>query len=97
MKQVGYKGRDTVSHRKYSFQTAINRFKKTGGFIYRGTKKGGRIIYGLGHEAGEKWGAQKQIDPDSLNTKYSKNSPSFDEGVYKYKLSAKQKALNKLE
>lgn len=84
----GYKARDPVSHRTYSRSTALNRYKKTGSFTYRGTKVGGRIIYGLGHAAGENWGAKKNIDPKSSVRKYSKNSPSFDEGVYKYKQQA---------
>ncbi len=89
----GYKARDPKSHRKYSWKTSINRFKKTGGFTYRGTKIGKKIVYGLGHDAGERWGEKKQIDPESRIRKYSKNSPSFDEGVYKYKQEARSKAL----
>lgn len=89
----GYQGIDKVSHRKYNRKVSLNRFKKTGKFTYRGTKKGGKIIYGLGHKAGEEWGASKQIDPTSQVRKYSKNSPSFDEGVYKYKQTARSKAL----
>jgi hypothetical protein len=89
----GYKGRDRISHRTYSRKTSINRFKKTGKFTYRGTRVGNKVIYGLGHAAGERWGAEKEIDPNSQVRKYSKNSPSFDEGVYKYKESAKSKAL----
>lgn len=89
----GYKGRDKISHRTYSHKTSLNRFKKTGKFTYVGTKIGGKVIYGLGHKAGENWGASKGIDPNSQVRKYSKNSPSFDEGVYKYKQSAKTKAL----
>lgn len=92
MKTKGYKGRDSISHRQYSRQTALNRYKKTGKFTYRGTKVGGRVVYGLGHKAGENWGEAKEIDPTSQVRKYSKNSPSFDEGVYKYKES-KKKAL----
>ncbi len=88
----GDKGRDSVSHRTYSRKTSINRFKRTGKFTYRGTRIGKRIIYGLGHKAGENWAAKKSIDPNSKVRKYSKNSPSFDEGVYKYKMS-KSKAL----
>ena len=91
----GYKGRDPVSHRTYNRKTSINRFNKTGSFTYRGTKVGKTIIYGLGHDAGERWAAQKAIDPSSRVRKYSKNSPSFDEGVYKYKLSKKSQALSK--
>ncbi len=89
----GYQARDSISHRTYNRKTSINRFKKTGNFTYRGTKKGGRIIYGLGHQAGENWAEEKGIDPSSQVRKYSKNSPSFDEGVFKYKQSAKNKAL----
>ncbi len=87
----GYKGRDSVSHRKYSFKTSVNRFKKSGKFTYRG--KG--ALRGSGHAAGRKWGEAKEIDPTSRVRKYSKNSPSFDEGVYQYKESAKGKALTK--
>lgn len=83
MALIGYKRRDPISHRRYSFQTAINRFQKTGKFAYRKD--------GSGHRAGEAWGDQKNIDPESQVTKYSKNSPSFDEGVYLSK--AKRKAL----
>lgn len=89
----GYKGRDGISHRTYNRKTSINRFKKTGKFAYRGTKVGGKIIYGLGHRAGKNWGEAKGIDPTSQVRKYSKNSPSFDEGVLQYKISAKAKAL----
>jgi hypothetical protein len=45
---------------------------------------------GSGHRAGEEWGDRKGIDPTSRVQKYSKNSPSFDEGVY---LSKKKRAL----
>lgn len=90
---TGYKARDSVSHRTYNRKTSLNRFKKTGKFTYRGTKVGKKIVYGLGHKAGEDWGEKKGIDPNSQVRKYSKNSPSFDEGVYKYKQSAKQKSL----
>lgn len=89
----GYKGRDNISHRRYSFKTSVNRYKKNGKFTYRGTKVGKKMVYGLGHKAGENWGEKKGIDPNSHVRKYSKNSPSFDEGVYKYKQSAKSKAL----
>lgn len=89
----GYQARDSISHRTYNRKTSINRFKKTGNFTYRGTKKGGGIVYGLGHAAGENWAESKGIDPNSQIRKYSKNSPSFDEGVYKYKKIARSKAL----
>ena len=95
MKIKGYKGRDPISHRQYSRKTSLNRFKKTGKFTYRGTKVGNKTIYGLGHKAGEEWGAKKEIDPKSPVRKYSKNSPSFDEGVYQYK--SKRKALEGLK
>ncbi len=85
----GYKRRDTISHRTYSRKTSIARYKKTGKFLH--------VAGGSGHRAGEAWGAAKEIDPNSKITKYSKNSPSFDEGVYQYKQSKKAKALlNKL-
>ena len=91
----GYGARDSGTHRKYNYKASIKRYNKTKKFTYRGTKVGGKVIYGLGHKAGENWGAAKGIDPDSVATKYSKNSPSFDEGVYKYKEAAKAKALQK--
>ena len=93
IKKVGYSARDRISHRTYSRKTSLGRFKRTGNFTYRGTKIGNKVVYGLGHKAGENWGEEKKIDPESIATKYSKNSPSFDEGVHKYKESAKQKAL----
>ncbi len=85
----GFKGRDPISHRKASRVVQARRFRKTGMFTYRG--KG--AMRGSGHAAGEKWGESKGIDPNSRIRKYSKNSPSFDEGVMKYKMSAKSKAL----
>lgn len=81
----GYKRRDSISHRTYNRATSINRYKKTGRFTY--------VKDGSGHRAGEKWGAEVGIDPESTHTKYGKNSPSFDEGVYLYKQTAKAKAL----
>jgi hypothetical protein len=87
-RQVGYKRRDPISHRKYNRAVAIRRYLKTGSF------KPTYVGNGSGHRAGEKWGDQKNIDPNSRVTKYSKNSPSFDEGVYMSK--AKRKALQTL-
>jgi hypothetical protein len=83
MKKKGYGARDAISHRKYSRKVSIGRFKRTGQFSYRKD--------GSGHLAGEEWGRKKAIDPHSRITKYSKNSPSFDEGVYTYK--ARERAL----
>ena len=91
MKNVGYKGRDPISHRRYSRATALNRAKRTGKYTYRGTKVRGKV------KAGRNWGEDKKIDPESMVTKYSKNSPSFDEGVHQFKESAKAKALTKLK
>lgn len=86
----GYKGRDPISHRKSSRVKQAKRFK-AGKMTYRG--KG--ALRGSGHRAGENWAARKEINPSSGIKKYSKNSPSFDEGVAKYKQSAKSKALSK--
>lgn len=72
---VGY------NRKGYSYSKAIKRFKKTGKFKY--------VKSGEGHRAGENWGDAKDIDPDSQVRKYSKNSPSFDEGVYKSKQKRK--------
>lgn len=87
MKLKGYQARDSVSHRKYNWKASVNRFKRVGKFTYRKD--------GSGHRAGEKWGDQKEIDPNSTVRKYSKNSPSFDEGVYLSK--AKRKALDTMK
>lgn len=81
----GYSRRDPISHRTYSRKTSLNRAKRTGKFTYVGD--------GSGHRAGESWAASKQIDPESRTVKYSKNSPSFDEGVYKYKEDKRKRAL----
>lgn len=70
-----------------SVYKAYKRWKKKGP-TYRGKGKS----RGSGHQAGEGWGELKHIDPTSSVRKYSKNSPSFDEGVWRYK--SKQKALN---
>ncbi len=48
---------------------------------------------GSGHRAGEGWGEKKDIDPESPVRKYSKRSPSFDQGVDNYKRRAHNKAL----
>lgn len=88
----GFQGRDPISHRKSSRKLQAKRFKNTGKMTYRGTKVGKKIVFGLGHKAGENWAEKKVIDPKSRVQKYSKNSPSFDEGVMKYK-SAKSRTL----
>lgn len=85
----GYARRDSGTHRTYNFKSSIKRLNKTGKIV---TKNGGS-----GHLAGEKWAQAKNIDPNSDSHKYSKNSPSFDEGVYLYKKSAKDKALANLK
>ena len=88
----GYKARDATSHRKTALRTLMRRFK--GGTItYRGKGR----LRGSGHAAGRRWGESKGIDPHSRIKKYSKNSPSFDEGVWQYKMSSKQSAINKLK
>lgn len=96
-KAKGYQSRDPISHRRYSRTTSLNRMKRTGKYNYVGTRVGGKIIYGLGHKAGENWAASKKIDPESKATRYSKNSPSFDEGVHNYKISTKGNALVKIK
>lgn len=93
MKKLGYQARDSVTHRKYNRSASIRKFKKTGKFNYRGTKIGKKVIFGLGHKAGEEWGDKKDISPTSQVRKYSKNSPSFDEGVY---LSKKKRMAGKM-
>lgn len=86
-KGVGYQRRGEVSHRRYNRKTSLRRFKRTGSFKDVGN--------GSGHRAGEKWANEKDIDPNSTVRKYSKNSPSFDEGVYlskqKKKMAQKMK------
>lgn len=97
MAGVGYQRRDPVSHRRYNRAASIRRFQKSGQFTYRGTKIAGRMIYGLGHKAGENWGSAKNIDPESRVRKYSKNSPSFDEGVYQYKMKKRAEMAGKMK
>ncbi len=84
----GYKARDSVSHRGTKLSTLYSRFKQ-GKTTFRG--KG--MAKGSGHEAGRNWGAAKGIDPNSQVKKYSKNSPSFDEGVWEYKAAQKKQYL----
>lgn len=71
---TGYKRRGKTSHRRYKWSTAIKHYKRTGKF--------NTVKSGSGHRAGEEWGDKKQIDPNSRQRRYSKNSPSFDEGVW---------------
>ena len=91
MTKTGYKSRDAISHRKTSLYALARRFKRSGP-TYRGKGK----LKGSGHAAGREWGENKGIDPSSQVKKYSKNSPSFDEGVWQYKAS-KGKALEKMK
>lgn len=73
----------------YKWSKAVKGYKKSGFFKTK--------VNGSGHTAGHQWATDKQIDPYSRIRRYSKNSPSFDEGVYAYKQSARQSALeNKL-
>lgn len=81
---VGYQRRGATSHRKYNWSKSVKRYKRTGNFR--------TVSGGSGHRAGESWGDAKAIDPDSKQRRYSKNSPSFDEGVY---LSKKKRAMAK--
>lgn len=82
MKGVGYQRRNPITHRRYNRAQSLRRFKRTGNFR--------TVNGGSGHRAGEQWGDAKQIDPQSRTRKYSKNSPSFDEGVY---LSKRKRAV----
>ena len=84
-KKVGYARRDALTHRKYNFKASIKRYHKTGKML--------NVAGGSGHVAGEEWARKKNINPDSKITRYGKNSPSFDEGVYRHKMLAKAKAL----
>lgn len=86
----GYKARDAVSHRKTSLAKLVKRFK-TGKITYRGKGK----LKGSGHAAGREWGERKGIDPESKVLKYSKNSPSFDEGVWQSKAARAKTNLAK--
>lgn len=70
----------------------IKYYKKTGFFKTRG-----KVRAGSGHDAGYNWGQQKGIDPTSRVRRYSKNSPSFDEGVFKYKENARNRALESMK
>lgn len=78
-KMVGYQ------RKGYSWGKSISKYKKTGKFKY--------VKSGEGHRAGENWGDAKEIDPESQTRRYSKNSPSFDEGVY---LSKKKRMAGKM-
>lgn len=75
--KVGYK------RKGYDFHQAVAKFKKTGQFNIRKD--------GSGHIAGYTWAANKGVDPSDPKRRYSKNSPSFDEGVYQYKMEQKSK------
>lgn len=80
------------SRSKFNKRRVIfDRKKVSRNFRYRGVG----ALRGSGHRAGENWGDAKEIDPESKIRKYSKNSPSFDEGVKMSK--AKRKALESLK
>ena len=68
------KSKTGYSRKGYNFKKSIARKIKTGHF--------GTVSGGSGHRAGERWGDEKEIDPNSTQRRYSKNSPSFDEGVW---------------
>lgn len=85
--KVGYQRRDSTSHRTYSRKASLRHYKRTGKFR--------NVNSGSGHKAGEAWGDSKGIDPDSRTRRYSKNSPSFDEGVYLSK--KKRKMASKMQ
>lgn len=82
---LGYKRRDPIGHRRYNRAVSLRRFRRTGTFKF--------VAGGSGHRAGEDWGDKKNIDPNSPIRKYSKNSPSFDEGVYLSKQRRKSKGV----
>ncbi len=81
---------------KYSKGLALRKYKKPEKQVYHKNNKvyRGNGPKGSGHQAGESWGEAKKIDPDSRERKYSKNSPSFDQGVRNYKQRAYNKALS---
>lgn len=78
-KGVGY------NRKGYKWGKSIKSFKKTG--LFKTVKSGS------GHDAGYRWGDAKDIDPNSQQRRYSKNSPSFDEGVYLSKKARKSKEV----
>jgi lipopolysaccharide export LptBFGC system permease protein LptF len=67
----------------YNFNKSVKGYKKSGYFK--------TVKSGSGHDAGFRWAEQKGIDPESKIRRYSKNSPSFDEGVYRYKDTQRSK------
>lgn len=73
----------------FSWKESIKRYKKTGVFK--------TVSGGSGHEAGYRWGNAKNIDPQSMVRRYSKNSPSFDEGVRLSKDSRRLKRAVEIE
>lgn len=80
--KVGYQRRGKISHRKYSWKSSLHHYRKTGKFR--------NVAGGSGHRAGEAWGDAKNIDPNSPQRRYGKNSPSFDEGVWLSKQRRKE-------
>lgn len=72
-------------NKNYNRSESIAEFKKTGFFKTKDT--------GAGHDMGYNWAKQNSIDYKDRKRKYSRNSPSFDEGVYAYKHDSRQEAL----
>lgn len=89
LKRMAYRydrkpGKAGYKRKGYNWHKSIANYKKTGTFK--------TVKDGSGHNAGYNWASAKEIDPSSKQRRYSKNSPSFDEGVYKYKQEAKTKS-----
>lgn len=86
----GYKaGYDWKKARRFTTRTGLYKTK----------------IDAMGHEAGYEWARQHKVKDEKRRgphtRKYSKNSPSFDEGVHAYKYGtlfpkSKSKALSKV-
>ncbi len=64
--------------KKYKREDSIAYRKRTGYFKAK--------IDSMGHNQGFMWAKKKKIDPSDRHRKYGMNSPSFDEGVYEYKM-----------
>lgn len=86
----------TTSKKNALHKAKYGKLRKIGKQIYHRNNRvyTGKGPKGSGHQAGESWGEQKQIDPNSTTRKYSKRSPSFDQGVNNYKVRAHNKAIS---
>ena len=85
VRMLAKKMRNKVGYNRpgYNWDKSVRQYNKTGQWNF--------VKHGSGHKAGEQWANARGISPSDENNRYSKNSPSFDEGVYESKMKKQLK------